>query len=203
MPAVYTGQFTGTIGTDVAASNGGGVQLTTATFDSCSITFDPAYVNQTGAMVVTLDPKNALDSTATVLINAPRRWTNDIVATSQLPITTTMICANYSANVASSPTCAGNNVFFTITVSNLLGASTSSAFSFGVRSMVSPPTLQPSDSFTIVSYINGYQVDQCTVFVSNLLANSFLNVVVTPLSTMTVNTNVGLKFDLTLADLCN
>lgn len=191
------------IGTDVSVPVGGGVQLQAAAFDSCSVTFDAAVVNQTSALVLTLDPKNSLSSSATILISTPRHYTNDILTTSQLPVASSMVCANYSSGVATTPTCAGNTVLFTITASNLLTATTSTSFSFGVKSMVSPPTLQPSDSFTITSYIGSYQVDTCTVYATGLIANTLTSVVITPLSTMTVNTNVGLRFDLTLADFCN
>lgn len=182
---------------------GSGVQLLAAAFDSCSITFDTAIVNQTSTMVLTLDPKNSLSTSATILISTPRRWTNDILATSSLPVTASMSCVNYSTGVTATPTCAGNTVLYTITASNVLTATTTSSFSFGVRSFVSPPTLQPSDSFTITSYLGSYQVDTCTAFVSGLIANTFTSILITPLSTMTVNTNVGLRIDLTLADFCN
>jgi hypothetical protein len=70
--------------------------------------------------------------------------------------------------------------------------------------MVSPPTLQPSDSFTINSFSGGgYQIDTCTVSASSLQANLFTSVTITPITTMTVNTNVGLRFDLVLSDFCN
>lgn len=58
-PAIRTGEFSGTVGSDNAVPNGqASIQLTAADFDSCSITFDPTTVNQTGTMVVTVDPKN-------------------------------------------------------------------------------------------------------------------------------------------------
>lgn len=110
VPAVNTGSFQGTIGIDVSLPDAG-VQLTPSSFDSCTVTFDTAYVNQTtSTMVITLDPKNALDSTSSIYVDLPMRWTQDIVTGSRLPITTTMICVNYSAGVAASPTCAGNNI---------------------------------------------------------------------------------------------
>ncbi len=203
VPAIYTGEFNGVIGTDISVPVGGGVQLYPAAFDSCAITFDAAIVNQTSTMVLTLDPKNSLSTSATILISTPRHYTNDILATSQLPVASSMVCANYSSGVATTPTCAGNTVLFTITASNILTATTTSSFSFGVKSMTSPPTLQPSDSFTITSYIGSYQVDTCTIYATGLIANTLTSVVITPLSTMTVNTNVGLRFDLTLPDFCD
>lgn len=189
VPALVTGPFLGTIGTDTSAPDGG-VQLTAATFDSCLITFDTAYVNQTSTtLVVTIDPKNALDSGSTLLVDFSGRWVNDIVTTRLLPITTTMICVNYSSSVASAPTCAGNNVQYSITVSNMLTATTSTSFALGIKQMTSPPTLQPSDAIIITSYTSdGYEVDTCTVYPSGLIPNSFTSVVINSIQTFTVNT---------------
>lgn len=109
VPAVNTGAFQGTIGSDVSMPNGG-VQLSANSFDSCAVTFDTAYVNQTSTMVITVDPKNALDSTSSIYIDLPMRWTQDMVTASRLPVTSTMTCVNYSSGVTASPTCAGNNI---------------------------------------------------------------------------------------------
>lgn len=57
-PALTTGEFKGQIGDDIAVPDGVGYQLAPSVFDSCYITFDPAYVNQHNTMVFTLDPKN-------------------------------------------------------------------------------------------------------------------------------------------------
>ena len=59
--------------------------------------------------------------------------------------------------------------------------------------MVSPPTLQASDSITITSFINGNKVDTCTAYVSGLLPNTISPLAITPMATMQVNSNVGLK----------
>lgn len=160
-------------------------------------------MNQTSTMVIRLDPKNALDSTSSILISVPRHYANDIVTNSQLPIVTNMNCVNYSAGVTTSPVCIGNNAYFSITVSNLLTAQTSSLFSFGVKQMISPPTLQASDTFTIYSYSGSNQVDTCTVYATSLLPNVFTNIAINPIEVMYVNTIVGLKIDLTLSDFMN
>jgi len=189
VPAVLTGAFTGTIGIDNAVPQGTtGIQLVAASFDSCTVTFDTAFVNQTSTLVVTLDPKNQLDAASTILVDLPRRWTNDILTTSQLPITTSMTCVNYSSSVISSPTCVGNNVAFSVTASNVLGSATTSSFAFGIRQLVSPPTLQPSDAIIITSYSGLNEVDTCTVYPSGLIANPFISLTITSVETMTVNT---------------
>ena len=155
-------------------------------------------------MVITIDPKNGFDSSSYIAITVPRRYTNDIVTTSQLPVTSSMVCVNYTSSVLASPTCIGSTTTFIITATNLVSITRTTSFAFGVRQMVSPPTLQPSDSFTINSFSGGgYQIDTCTVFASSLQANLFRSVTITPITTMTVNTNVGLRFDLVLSDFCN
>lgn len=52
----------------------------------------------------------------------------------------------------------------------------------------------------ITSLINGYAVDTCSVYVSGLIPNPFTNLVISPLATMAVNANIGIKFDITLSD---
>lgn len=191
---MYLDQFQGTIGSDTAVPNGDGVQLQPATFDDCTVTFDTGYVNQTSTMVITLDPKNALDSTSSLFVDVPNRWTNDINTASTLPVAASMQCVNYSAGVSAAPTCAGNFLYYSITVSNVLTASTTSSFAFGIKQFTSPPTLQPSDVITITSYHGNDPVDTCDVRVSSLIPNPFSNLVVTSFESMTVNTDAGLKF---------
>ena len=153
-------------------------------------------------MVITIDPKNGFDSSSYIAITVPRRYTNDIVTTSQLPVTSSMVCVNYTLSFL--PYCIGDATTFIITATNLVSSTRTTSFAFGVRQMVSPPTLQPSDLFTINSFSGGgYQIDTCTVFASSLQANLFTSVTITPITTMTVNTNVGLRFDLVLSDFCN
>lgn len=153
-------------------------------------------------MVITIDPKNGFDSSSYIAITVPRRYTNDIVTTSQLPVTSSMVCVNYTSSFL--PYCIGDATNFIIVATNLVSSTRTTSFAFGVRQMVSPPTLQSSDLFAINSFSGGgYQIDTCTVFASSLQANLFTSVTITPITTMTVNTNVGLKFDLVLSDFCN
>lgn len=53
-PAVKTGSFTGSVGADIAVSNGGtAVQLEPATFSSCKISFgNGGYVNSTSPAII-------------------------------------------------------------------------------------------------------------------------------------------------------
>ena len=169
------------------------VQLTVANFDNCNVTFDLPYVNKTSTMVLTLDPRNALGSSASIVVVVPLHWTNDIQTSSQLPITSSMNCVNYSSTVSTSPMCSGYLANASIVVSSLFTSSINTSFSFGITQMVSPPTLQASDSITITSFINGNKVDTCTAYVSGLLPNTISPLAITPMATMQVNSNVGLK----------
>lgn len=194
VPAKYLDQFQGTIGIDNAIPFGDGIQLQPAAFDSCTVTFDTAYVNQTSTMVITLDPKNALDTTSSIFVDVPNHWTNDINTASVVPVTASMQCTNYSAGVSSSPTCAGNTVSYSVTVSNVLTITTSSTFAFGIKLLTSPPTLQPSDIITITSYSGTDSVDTCNARVSGLVPNPFTAIAVSSSESMIVNTDAGLKF---------
>ena len=155
VPAVTTGEFSGTIGSDTAVPAGSAyIALSPGEFDSCSVTFNTAIVNQTSTMVITVDPKHTLSTSASIVVALPssRRWTNDISTTNTLPLYSSMTCTSSSPGVSSVPFCSGNIVSFTLTASNLLTSSTSSSFWFGVSNFKSPPTLQPSDLITITSY---------------------------------------------------
>jgi len=75
-----------------------------------------------------------------------------------------------------------------------------SQFSFEINNFLSPPTLQPADQITITSYISTSKVDTCTVYVSGLIPNPFLSLTITPISTMVVNSKVGIIINMTFAD---
>lgn len=58
-------------------------------------------------MIITIDPKNQLGTNSKIVIDLPSRWANDINTATTLPVTSSMICVNYSSGVAISPTCVG------------------------------------------------------------------------------------------------
>jgi hypothetical protein len=72
-----------------------------------------------------------------------------------------------------------------------------------VSNFLSPPSNQPSDAINITSYINGYKVDNCSVYPSGLVPNSFYNFSITPIGTMTVNSLVALRFGAVLSMTIN
>lgn len=93
-PAIQTSEFTGSIGSDTSGTGADNyVILEAATFQSCSITFDPTTVNSSSAMVLTLTPRNSIPQDGSIVIQLPdNRWANDISTTFVLPISTTMAC---------------------------------------------------------------------------------------------------------------
>lgn len=58
-PAITTDPFLFIIGQDVSA-NSTTITLTPGTFQLCTVTFSPAFVNTTGAMVVSIRPQNQI-----------------------------------------------------------------------------------------------------------------------------------------------
>lgn len=68
-------------------------------FTSCYSTFNPTTVNSTSNMIITLQPKNQIQSTGFIVIQFPatRRWANDISTTNYMPILSSMSCSNRSS----------------------------------------------------------------------------------------------------------
>lgn len=58
-PAITTDPFLFIIGQDISA-NSTTVTLTAGAFQLCTVTFSPAFVNTTGAMVVSIKPQNKI-----------------------------------------------------------------------------------------------------------------------------------------------
>lgn len=143
VPAMYVTNFQGSIGVDTAVPNGGGLQLQPATFNSCTVTFDTAYVNKSSTMIVTLDPKNSLDSSSYLTVQFPtlRRWVNNINTGDTIALANSMVCNNQSTNVAASPGCSGDLGTFLVYVTSLFTTTVSTSFSFGITALKSPPTL--------------------------------------------------------------
>lgn len=98
-PAVNLGTFSGTIGSDTSVSSAQhGIVLQPSQFESCSITFFPNSVNRMGSMIVTVNPRHPLNSTASILVDVPTRWANDITSYT-LELTSNMACTSISSNV--------------------------------------------------------------------------------------------------------
>jgi hypothetical protein len=84
---------------------------------------------------------NEIGSNTDILINVPLHWSNDVQKNSKFPIASTMLCVNYSMGVTGFPFCYGDKDSQTITASNVLISPTISQFSFGIKNLVSPPTV--------------------------------------------------------------
>lgn len=72
-----------------------------------------------------------------------------------------------------------------------------------MSNFLSAPSNQPSDAIVITSYSGTYKIDTCTVYASGLIPNSFYSFSIVPLTTFTVNTFVGLRFQMTLSMTIN
>ncbi len=68
-----------------------------------------------------------------------------------------------------------------------------------MKSFLSPPSDQPSDSIVITSYSGTSKIDTCSVYASGLIPNNFYSFSITPTSTLTINTLAGLRFSAFLA----
>lgn len=68
--------------------------------------------------------------------------------------------------------------------------------------MLSPPSPQQIDLITMTSYINGYQVDTCSVYPQGLIPN-VMGLSISVSSTIFVNQVYSLKFSVSLVDFIN
>jgi hypothetical protein len=102
--------------------------------------------------------------------------------------------------------CVGDIGTATVTISNAFNAQIPAGgqFSFSINNFLSPPSAQASDPITITSYINGYQIDTCTDYVSglipNVIASNSITIQSTSQTTFTVNQNYTIKFAFTTVD---
>lgn len=100
-PAITTGEFGGTIGSDVAVSNdlNSIVTLTPAAFLSQSFTFSPNYVYRTESMIFTIKANNQIGASGTITLQFPfnRKWTNELSSTRLIPISASMPCTSISS----------------------------------------------------------------------------------------------------------
>lgn len=108
-PAITTNPFIIVIGNDVSASStSSSITLTPGTFVACSVSFSPSTVNTTGAMVVSLTPKNKILGNNSIVITFPPslQWSQDISTSHSLPIGSALTCVNVSGAVTSA-SCSG------------------------------------------------------------------------------------------------
>lgn len=215
-PAYVTDEFLGYVGNDFTLAGDGlaSVTLTPASFQTCSVTFNPSTVNKTGAMTINVTPQNSIPSTGTVVVSFPSLgyWFNDISST-PFPVTSSMTCSNTTANVNQLISCTGATSTFgsttasrQVTASFLFSTSMLSNFGFQISNIISPPTnYSTRDLISIYSVSNGNIIDSCVVVVSGLQPNNVTMTIGTnpPTTPLVVNRNVSLRFSINLVDTIN
>jgi hypothetical protein len=215
-PAITTDEFLCYVGSDytnLTTDNFASVTLTPGSFKSCSITFSPTTVNKTGSsMQVAVTIQNDVPAGSSVLVTMPSLgyWFYDI-AKQSFPTKTSMTCANISSNINQVITCVGgvaSSTAKTVSASGMFSTSlaSGSSFSFGIASMLSPPTVTSTrDAITISTVTSGSLLDTCSISVTGLTAQS-LSVSIGPSSqtaSITVNQNTTLRFSVVLPDVMN
>jgi hypothetical protein len=172
-PALTTSPFLIQIGADYSdISSSSSITLTAATFNACSLTFSPSYVNTTGAMVVSLTPRNPLHAGDYITISFPStlQWSEDLSTSHTLPLGSVLSCAIVAGAITGS-SCLGqaSTASVTFALTSINGSSLSSAFSFTVSSLFSPPTTNPPDTLAISSVSSSnYPIDTCTTPITSL-----------------------------------
>jgi hypothetical protein len=97
-PAITTQTFKAWIGSDFTSPGGSSnsiITLTADEFKACGVTFSPAFVNTTGDMVVSIEPKTAIPVTGRIEIEFPTllQWTDDISTNHPLPVENVNQCS--------------------------------------------------------------------------------------------------------------
>lgn len=108
------------------------------------------------------------------------------------------------ANAQTTPICVGNNV--TVTASSIFSGplGTGQIIRYQINNLISPPTLEDSDTITIISLTNNFEVDNCTTKVSGLKPKQFINLTIEPIDgVMKVNEKVGIAINMTFSDTVN
>ena len=89
-----------------------------------------------------------------------------------------------------------------MTATNIFATDNSQVFSFSINDFLSPPTNEPVDALTISSQLNGFDIDTCQVYISDLTPKTLTTIALASSSgsSMVVNTFYTIRFTFTLAD---
>ena len=90
-PALTTDSFIVVIGTDISAnSSSSSVTLVGDIFSSCSISYNPGFVNTTAPMILNITPTNHIPNNGYLVIQFPTKlqWAQDIATNRLIPIET-------------------------------------------------------------------------------------------------------------------
>jgi hypothetical protein len=152
-PAITTDPFVIGIGQDVSSSSTT-VTLTPAAFQNCNLTFSPAYVNSTGAMVVYVKPTNHILVSGYIQVEfaSNMQWSQDVSTSHTLPLSSAA-CTVLSGQTTSA-SCAGTAATATVdfTINSMNSTKLTQALSFQINGLFSPPTTTPPDTVSITSY---------------------------------------------------
>jgi hypothetical protein len=201
-PAITTDPFVIVIGQDVSA-NSTTVTLTPASFQVCNVSFSPAFVNTTGAMVLYLKPQNDISNNGYVAVQFPSnlQWAQDVSTSHSLPIASST-CTILSGQVQTG-SCAGLTATATVdfTITSLNATTLTLPFSFQINGLFSPPTTSPPDTMKITSYSSSNaQIDTCTASITGLQPQQLSVALVANLNPLIVNSATSLTFTFTLTD---
>lgn len=97
----------------------------------------------------------------------------------------------------------GDSIQYTVTTSNMFLSSISSSFSYSINNFLSPPTNQQVDLISATSYSSdGYQIDRCDFYVSDLTPKALTTISVSNNSVggLVVNQFYTIRFTFVLTD---
>ena len=204
-PAVTTNPFIIVIGNDISSSSSSSsVTLTAGNFAACSVTFNPATVNTTGAMEVAVTPTNKILQNDYIQIFFPQtlQWSEDISLSHSLPLGSALSCPVLSGSVLTG-SCSGNTATASIsfTISSINGTEITNAFSFSVSSLFSPPTTTPPDTLQIKSFSSSNsEIDTCTTTITGLQPQTLTFSVAGSSNPLYINSGTFLILTFTLTD---
>jgi hypothetical protein len=110
------------------------------------------------------------------------------------------------ANAQATPVCIGSYTAFSVTASSIFSTvlGNGQIIRYQINNFISPPTLEDSDTITITSLTNNFEVDTCTTKVSGLKPKQFINLTIEPIDgIMKVNDKVGIAINMTFSDTVN
>jgi hypothetical protein len=188
---ISTGVFKGYIGSNYTLPSADS-SLTPDTMTLCEVTFSPAYINKLQNMIINVTPKNTVPAGGLLRITFPNQnsWTGTN-ASQSYGITSSMVCSSSIAPLMSS--CTGDTSNKIITATNLFPSDQSNGFTLQINSLWSPPLTSNNDKITLTTMSGSYNIDTCSVSVSNLLPN-ILAASLSSTSQLTVNTAVPITF---------
>ena len=164
---------------------------------ACTLSASNAYVSYYSTLTLTLVPANQIPSGGLIVISLPSSWASDPL--SAPIIQSTPACAAQTGLSGSTLTCTYSASQSLLTVSGIT-PSLSSAFSFSIASILTPPTVGSGETLSIYSqWSDGTQIDFCTAVVQDEVAAPFQSKSLTSNDNHTVQTAMTATLKLTLS----